>query len=294
MGEVVPETDVLVIGKIGSHQIHDRGPAWISQIRKAKAIGACIYLDYTDNHLGFMSSMSNFYLDVLELVDYCVCPSDAMKMLLQEYWGGSTEVIGDPIEIGVQSPKFAVTPQRTALWFGHSSNIGYLKEFLEGSFKPDKDYRIIALTNVEGVRWFRESNPQLPANVQVDLGLWSVHSMHKFAQIADVCIIPSDISDARKSGVSANRLITAMALGLPIAADRLPAYVDYSEYFTDIRSSELYPMIAEPVLFRELTLKAQIQVVPLFSFEKFGQKWANFIGANSNSIATFATSGGFD
>ena len=277
MGEVVPETDVLVIGKIGSHQIHDRAPVWISQIKKTKAMGASIYLDYTDNHLGFMSSMSNFYLNALALVDYCVCPSEAMKMLLEKYWGGPIAVIGDPIEIDVQSPKIAVPPQRTALWFGHSSNIGYLKLFLERSFKPDNDYRIIALSNVEGVKWFKESNPLLPANVQVELGLWSVQSMLKFAQIADVCIIPSDISDARKSGVSANRLITAMALGLPIAADRLPAYVEYSEYFIDIRSKDFYILISDPQLYIDLTLSAQTQVVPKFSLDKFGVHWSKLL-----------------
>jgi hypothetical protein len=68
-----------------------------------------------------------------------------------------------------------------------------------------------------------------------------------------------------------------MALGLPIAADRLPAYVEYSDYFTDIRSPELHELIEDPQSFKSLILRAQTQIVPLFSSEKFGVKWANLL-----------------
>jgi len=277
MGEVIPETDVLVIGKIGSHRIQERGPDWIRQVGKAKASGVRIYLDYTDNHLGVVSSMSKFYFDVLPLVDYCICPSDEMRSLLRQVWSGPVEVIGDPIEIGIQVPNIVTQAQTTALWFGHSSNIVYLKEFLETKFIPAKEMKIIALTNEEGARWFIESKPQMSPNVHIDLSLWSVHNMLKFARVSDICVIPSDVSGARKSGVSANRLITAMALGLPIAADRLPAYVEYSDYFTDIRSPELHELIEDPQSFKSLILRAQTQIVPLFSSEKFGVKWANLL-----------------
>jgi len=275
MGEIVPEIDVLVIGKIGSHQIQIRSPAWIRQIEQAKAHGVRIFLDYTDNHLGVISSMSKFYFDVLPLVNVCVAPSEAMKVLLRRYWGGPVEVIGDPIEIDVQAPKIAAQPRRTVLWFGHSSNIGYLKEFLENTFKPAQDIRVIVLTNDDGARWFIESKPSIPSNVHIDLFSWSVRSMLKFAQISDFCIIPSDTLDVRKSGVSANRLITAMALGLPTAADRLSAYEEYSEYFTDIRSAKLYELVDDPLAFKNLIIKAQNQIVPLFLSQKFGIKWAN-------------------
>lgn len=68
---------------------------------------------------------------------------------------------------------------------------------------------------------------------------WSIDTMREAAQQSDVCLIPSDTQDPRKMAVSANRLITALALGLPTAADRLESYAEFGEYFTDIRSADL-------------------------------------------------------
>ena len=65
-GESIPsDINKVVIGKIGAHDISIRATAWLRQISKAKGSGARIFLDYTDHHLGFNSSMREFYEQAL-------------------------------------------------------------------------------------------------------------------------------------------------------------------------------------------------------------------------------------
>jgi len=274
MGEDVSrQCTILTVGKIGGDDIQRRAAKWIDQISTAKASKALICLDYTDHHLGFESTMSAFYREVLRLVDVCICPSSTMAGLLRHHWQGPIRIIQDAIEIALQVPKQVLGSPITALWFGHASNVGYLKQFLEASFRPVERIRIIALTNDAGAQWFLRAAPVLPANVRVELGSWSVQNMLQASKYSDLCLIPSDPQDLRKAGVSSNRLITALALGLPTAADMLKAYAEFSDYFVDIRSKRLTALIADPLMQRESVVQAQQQVVPRFLSQVLGQQW---------------------
>jgi hypothetical protein len=270
---VAEQADKLVVGKIGGDVTPKRAAHWLVQIAAAKARGARIYLDYTDNHLGFESKQSAFYRDALALVSDVVCSSAAMARLLREFWSGTAAVIADAIEIACQPPKRLVGSPRTALWFGDASNIGYLKQFLADSFRPDQRVRIIVLTNEAGAAQFARPALALSANMRVELGPWSVSNMLSAAKVSDLCLIPSDPQDPKKAGVSANRLITALALGLPVAADVMQAYADYANYFVDLKSGQLPGLIADPLKQREAVVQAQQQVVPRFSRQALGQQW---------------------
>ena len=46
--------------------------------------------------------------------------------------------------------------------------------------------------------------------------------------------------------MSANRLITALALGLPTAADNLESYKEFSEFYVDIRSEKFRAVMRDP------------------------------------------------
>lgn len=270
---VAEQADKLVVGKIGGDQIQGRTAEWISQIELAKSRKALVFLDYTDHHLGYESAMSPFYRAVLGLVDVCICPSVTMKALLQQYWRGPIKVMEDALEVAPRQPKQVVGSPVTALWFGHASNIGYLKQFLESSFRPTQRVRIIALTNEAGATWFLKAATRVPVNVRVEIGIWSMANMLAAAAVSDICLIPSDQTDIRKSGVSSNRLITALALGLPTAADRLSAYAEFSDYFVDIRAERFHSLIDDPLAYREKVVQAQQQVVPRFSRQALGQQW---------------------
>ncbi len=273
-GESIPlGVRKIIIGKIGAHDISNRTASWLNQISRAKDAGAKIFLDYTDHHLGFESPMRDFYRKALPLVDYCISSSEYISFLLQEQFSGPITVIEDAVEITSIKPKeYLCTQPTTALWFGHSTNIHYLIDFINSSQFLLNGNNLIVLSNEAGLDIFNETTLRINSPAQIKLGLWSPDVMLQAAMVSDFCIIPSNLSDSRKLGVSSNRLITAFALGLPTAADHLPSYQKYSDYYVDIRSSKFFHLAENPLLFNQVT-NAQSKLLKKYSFEKIGSDW---------------------
>jgi hypothetical protein len=95
---------------------------------------------------------------------------------------------------------------------------------------------------------------------------------------ADLCVIPSDSSDPRKAGASSNRLLSALALGLPTAATPIPSYAEFSDYFVDIKSDPF--SLSEPELsgLCALIKLAQANILEQYSREAVGRQWTNLFG----------------
>jgi hypothetical protein len=269
---------LIIIGKIGAQDINSRCKSWLSEISQAKSRGTSIVLDYTDHHLGFEGPMTQFYKSVVELVDHCIVPSSAMARLLSNFYDGSITIIEDAIEISPQSVKKSVTSiSPTALWFGHASNINFLIDFINSSEFLMSGCNLIVLSNEQGLDIFSRSSLRLIDPQKIRLGLWSVESMLNAARIADFSIIPSNLSNPRKLGVSSNRLITSFALGLPTAADNLPSYQEFSDCYVDLRGPLFSKMVDRPLDFSNLTISAQSLYVDRFKPESIGQKWLDFL-----------------
>lgn len=277
-GEYIPlGVRKIIIGKIGAYDISNRTESWLKQISKAKEAGATIFLDYTDHHFGFDSPMQLFYRQALPLVDHCVTSSEYLSSLLQEQFSGPITIIEDALEIGSIKPKESLCTQpTTALWFGHASNIHYLIEFINSSQFLLNGHNLIVLSNEAGLGILSRNSLQTNLPAQIKLGLWSLDMMLQASMASDFCIIPSNLSDSRKLGVSSNRLMTAFALGLPTAADNLPNYQKYSDYYVDIRSPTFFNLAENPLMFGQV-INAQNKLLKQHSFKKIGSDWLNLI-----------------
>jgi hypothetical protein len=277
VGESISSNCVcLLVGKIGAQSLTARAPLWLGQIDRARAFGARIILDYTDHHLGFPSAMgSAFYRPVLSKVDCCVTSSLHLKRMLSREFSGEIRVIPDPIEISLVPPKTA-RYIRTILWFGHPSNVAYLLRWLDG-LGSDFSFNLIALTNSIGCQLIQRHVLATGASISMSAVEWSVENMLAAARIADFCVLPSDIWDPRKSGASSNRLLTALALGLPTAASMIPSYQEFSEYFLDLDTTSL-PLDSQKFigLVRQVA-KAQREVLPQYSMQAVGSQWFDFL-----------------
>lgn len=272
---------IIVLGKIGVTNIEMRETLWIDQIRKVKDT-AKLFLDYTDHHLGFDSPMSNFYELALREVNGCIVPSKSMSELLSSRWKGSISIIEDPLEVDARQPKIRAEVPITLLWFGHSSNIDFLIHFLSTGFVDGDHIRLIVLSNEVGLNHFANSKFASNANIQVNLALWSLDNMAEAAKVSDMCIIPSNLSDSRKVGASSNRLITALTLGLPTAADNLPSYKEFESYYCDLRGDGFREMLKNPAKFTSIVTRAQIDLIPRFCMSRIEDAWKIFF-SNLNS-----------
>jgi hypothetical protein len=274
VGEFVTEiSNIILVGKIGANDIEKRTKLWLDQIQSAKNKNIKIFVDYTDHHLGFESPMRIFYESALKLADYIITSSNYLKILLNNFYSKEIFVIPDAIEVPVLSPKISKT--NNILWFGHASNIQYLINFIEKYTKPNDVCKLIILSNDNGLNILSNHQFQNSVGFEIELKKWSVEGLIAASKISDICIIPSDPADPRKSGASSNRLITSIALGLPTAAEMLPSYEEFSKYFFNIRSNSIFNIMSDSSSseFKKLISEAQQKIVPKFLPKAIGQQW---------------------
>lgn len=270
-------SQLIIIGKLGSGtNAKEMGNLWLQQLHVMRPKGTKVVVDFTDDHLLHHSGMSQFYHQALAFIDFAVCSSPLLARNFAKFYSGPIEVIQDPIEIAIVSPKYELQKPSTVLWFGHISNLKYLLNFLP-NLSSSRSFRLIVLSNIEALHHMQANQDTIPANVQAQAAIWSVPTMIEAARISDVCIIPSDPSDPRKAGVSANRLLTALALGLPTAADRMDSYLEFSDFFTDIRSPEFHSLLENPLCFTFKIGQIQKIIANDYSLEKIGGKWVDLI-----------------
>ena len=252
---------------------------WLSQIIKNKTNGSKVILDYTDDHLNDISSTSNFYYQYLPYIDAAVTSSLYLKKALQKHFQGHIEIITDPIEVPISKPHCKTNETVNILWFGHASNIDYLKDIVS-QWKDLKTKLILnILTNEDGMIIFKKNQPSIPKNLSINIMRWSRDAMINTAKFCNLCIIPSNPNDLKKASVSSNRLITALALGLPTAADNLNSYNKFKDYFIDIRSEAFDLLLNHPNNYNHLVTKAQQRIIPNFTQDKIGLEWVKFFGS---------------
>lgn len=269
------KVDIVVIGKIGLDNFGERSISWLSSLNLAKKNGAKIFLDYTDHHLGFDSPMKSFYENALNLADICITPSGEMKAALAKYFPGKIHVIPDPIEVPLIEPK-VTSEVRTVLWFGHSSNAEFLAKWLV-ELPAEKSFSLVVLSNPTGQEIISERMSAVKAKIRVSLQQWSIPRMVYVAKLADLCVIPSDADNPRKAFASSNRLLTALALGLPTAATQIPSYQEFSDYFADIEADPLLLDGQELARLTGLVKKAQREVLEDYSKKSIGYQWEQLL-----------------
>jgi hypothetical protein len=114
-------------------------------------------------------------------------------------------------------------------------------------------------------------------NLEINVVPWSIDDMIQAAHLADMCWIPAGVTDPLKSGASSNRLLTALALGLPTAADPLDSYLSFSNTYMNLQSNEIMNAIKNPEPLFEKVKIAQNVISKNYTDEKIRQKWASMI-----------------
>jgi hypothetical protein len=201
---------------------------------------------------------------------------------LNNFYSKEILVIPDAIEVPILSPKDSKTNR--ILWFGHPSNIKYLIDFIEKYKKTNVIFKLIILSDDKGLNFLSNYQFQTKIGFEIELQKWSVESLIAASKISDVCIIPSDPGDPRKSGASSNRLITSIALGLPTAAELLPSYEEFSKYFFNIRSNSLFEIMSNSSSYETKKLILSRHMIRGNDEKRFGIYNAGFLYMSDSSI----------
>jgi len=277
------DASCVVVGKPGSNDVEQLGPLWIKSLAKAKskakAVRCQILVDYTDHHLGVSTELSDFYRKLLPLVDAMIVPSSALALQLQAYFSGPVLVVPDALEVPITRPVgHNHTPPR-ALWFGHGTNLIHVAKALApiGRQLQGAPLELRVLSNRQAIEQFKRALTAIPDGISLKAGDWSLAAMQAHAAECDFCLLPSDPRDPRKMGVSSNRLLTALAMGLPVAASPLASYKEFSEFFVDLEAGGLSELASAPARFHDMVIRAQKTVLPDYLVPSMQMRWLEYL-----------------
>lgn len=274
-----PRADRLVVGKIGADCGDGRADRWLQAMRDSRGLGRPVLLDYTDHHLALdAGAMPAFYRAALPLADRVVVPSPHLQSLLAARHPATASLIEDAVEVPVIPPKAGRRSQApTLLWFGHSSNLAFLVDLLERRCTPADRFELLVLSNRAGLERLAQQPLRSPATLRIRAAEWSPRGMLEAATLADGCLIPADPGHPLKSGASANRLVTALALGLPTAADPLASYQPHARAFFDLSRGPVHHFVEQLDHFAAQARWAQEFVVPGYAPDLLGQRWVDLL-----------------
>ena len=272
----------VVVGKLGSNDVERLASVWLENLAQAKkrAPGCRIVVDYTDHHLGAKTELSDFYRALLPLADALIVSSSALAVQLQPRFSGPVFVVPDALEVPITPPvRHKYAPPR-ALWFGHGTNLVYLAQALEplGRQLRGAPLELRVLSNRPALEQFKRALTAIPEGIALKAGDWSLAAMRAHAAECDFCLLPSDPHDARKMGVSSNRLLTALAMGLPVAASSLVSYKEFSEFFLDLEAGGLLELARAPDRFHDMVTRAQQTVLNDYLAPSMQKHWIDCLG----------------
>jgi hypothetical protein len=253
-----------------------RWSLWLDLIREVKKNGTKFIVDYTDNHLSGCGIVADFYKEILPYVDGYVVPSNMMSKNISVFSNKPIWVIPEPVEVKITAPKNYLVDSKklNILWFGHNSNLPYLYKMIQGSLKSAPAHNLLILSNHLDQTHFKKIVAAGSKFANYSYAKWSLGLMEKISAKIDICIIPGDIYDSKKNGVSPGRLLTSLAMGLPTIATPLDSYLPFDKYFmSDAQSLESF--FSNPLVYKDKILEIQKLIEKKFTVATVGDQWLN-------------------
>jgi hypothetical protein len=269
----------LIVGKIGANDIQTRQGVWLAEIERLKGLGARVYLDYTDHHLDNNSVMTDFYLAACELADVICTPTRELKTALVEHFKIQCQiaVVPDLLEYESVKPKKAlVGAAPVGLWFGHPTNAKFLAQFIDSHLHALTGHSLAIVSSPQTLDILKRHKFSQPPTVGIQMIPWSVQAVAQVAERTDYCVIPSDCNSPKRYA-SNNRLITALALGLPTLATALPSYSEFDDNFATIGSEEAHDLLKHPESHSQGCERFQEDGMPAFTRPKLEAQWHSLL-----------------
>lgn len=231
--------------------------------------GMKVVLDYSDHKIATRGDLSDVYREFLKISDFFTTSSSYLRRILVQEAQKPVFVVNEPVEVDFYEPRM-LKDWTKALWFGHPSNFGYLVDALT-RVEFGADLEIRALTDAMML-----NKNKVPLNFRVKRTTvrvfpWSLEAMRQATLDSSFAILPSSTQDPLKAGASPNRLVTAIALGLPVLASPIESYREIG-YFVDLEKTRQNPRASLEELTKYLP-KAQASIEGKFSRTAVKNAW---------------------
>jgi len=267
-GKTIQDADLYVVSKLTKEFDDIEAKKIITELNNKRVI-----VDYTDDYLHISSSKSSYYRELTKSSIF-VTPVEELTQKLNLI-GVPAHTISDGIDdYGVTEPNVHKHDRPELLWFGHNSNIPSLVRALDG-YLNQYIFNLHVVTDKTGHQKLCNAKFRSLPKCKITTYPFSIDMVSKIAKTCDVCIIPTD-----KTYASANRLITALNLGLPVLADKIPSYSRFGEYFLKFSVANVKKILFHPENYHKLVLSGQEAVREEFSKDKLIGLWKELLIKN--------------
>ncbi len=256
---------------------------WVAACRTLKHQGVRLVIDICDYPFRQKpDAVDEFYTLALGMADAVVVNSARMAEQIAPHFEKPVTVIADAVLDPMAAPAFSPAKRLKLLWFGHPSNLRFLEPWIgELIASAPRPCRLVVVTQ-EGYG-VREAARDIQARYAPDFEArfveWSLQSTRRELAACDIALLPGAPGDAKKGGVSANRIAEILNAGRFPVASPLHSYLEFedaawlgSNVTEGIRWAQAHP---EQVLQR--IRRGQALVAKQYTLHKLGAQWCELL-----------------
>jgi len=274
---ISPNPDLIIVGKPGRNN-YELQEQWIKVLEKNQnKIIILDYLDhYIDNQIHDNEKYSSFYKRAIKLVNCIVCSSSKLKANLSRFTEKKIYIIEDPYEVEINT---SLQERNTGnfFWFGSQNNLKYLFTLIQKTSFETK-INLLIQTDNKGLNLCSQNYEKFKKkNISLFFDRWSLNNMTRIIPDISGILIPGNVDDQMKNGVSSNRLLTSFALGRPVSATSYDSYQEFYDYFSDIDDYDKFNFfLKNPLYFNSMIIESQ-KKIKKYSKKNLSKKWRELI-----------------
>jgi hypothetical protein len=274
---VLVEVDVCVITKFTRS---DSVAAWLGVLHRLRELNKPIVADVCEFPFDdpVRAAVGEFYTAALPQTDVLTANSTWMLSTLQGHCPRKAVLIEDAILEPPRAPRFSPTRPLKLLWFGHESNIGYLRDQLPSLAALAREHPVqltVVSSDVAKKMLLSALEQGAAKGLEILFSLWSPVGQRRAMADCDLVLIPGDPGNPRKAGVSSNRLAEALQAGRYPIASPMQSYLPYrdvawvdSDLIAGIRNA-----LAHPAQIMNRLQAGQARVNAALTPDSIGRQW---------------------
>jgi hypothetical protein len=228
-----------------------------------------VLVDYTDDLLVSIKDKKRkfIYEELIKTDPYITVPIDGLGKKFEKI-GKKVFVIPDGIDaISNIKPFYKNNNKKNVLWHGHNTNINSLIRIISTEL-VEYNFNLHVVSNPLSFDILKKTKFNNIPNCKPIAHLWSIEKLVSLSKICDFAILPTD-----KQWASANRLITNFRLGLPVIAETINSYSDFSDYYCEFKKKQIIKMYNFPQKWHESVRLAQIKIDKDFNMPSLINLW---------------------
>ena len=261
----IPKADIYFIPAL-TKEINKILVSKIIEISKRNNIH--LFTDYVDDWLSSSNSeLKLIYESLIKADAVFTVPIKALENRLKEKINKIFTIPDGLDKIQISQPKILNNGLKNILWHGHASNISSLIRVLTEDL-VEYDFNLHLVTNYPSVEILKKTKFKKIPKCKFIFHPWELNKLQRISKRCDFAIIP-----VNKRWASENRLITTFILGLPIIAETINSYKDFSNYYLDFKQDQIQEMFNNPEKFHNDVLVAQNKILMNYNSDKLISLW---------------------